>query len=179
MMTYAAKTFGLLMIIMSTVPSPAGCSSQLSHSVQMNKIAQNKNFSVNSPKVSLSANGESNVFAYSTTRKTTQRFKMGPGFMKKSQNVNVNEPLKKILDIKYPFRETRRLLHKKRQRHIPDPRVLSSMPRYVSELYNKYKSGELNNDEIAWNTVRSIPAKIGEFFLECIVASLHSCAIFS
>lgn len=74
------------------------------------------------------------------------------------RNVLLHEAVRKLLKFDFSPSEPKGR-HKKL---IPDPRVPPPMPRYVLDLYEKYQSGEMRHGPSLGNTVRSIPAEIGE-----------------
>jgi hypothetical protein len=73
------------------------------------------------------------------------------------RNVLLHEAVRKLLKFDFLPAEPRG-----RKKLIPDPRVPPPMPRYVQDLYERYQSGEMRHGPSLGNTVRSIPADIGE-----------------
>ena len=98
---------------------------------------------------------------YSRTGKWTTR---PPNGNAGRRNVLLHEAVRKLLGFESspphpprPRRQGRALL-------LPDPRKPPPMPKYVLDLYEKYRSGEMREGgHTLGNTVRSIPAEIGEF----------------
>lgn len=74
------------------------------------------------------------------------------------KNVLLHEAVRKILRLPSSSGSEP---HKKRQL-LPDPHKPLPMPRYVLDLYEKYRSGDMRNGPDLGNTVRSIHAEIGE-----------------
>ena len=80
------------------------------------------------------------------------------------RNVLLHEAVRKLLGFESspsPRRRQGRAL-------LPDPRRPPPMPKYVLDLYEKYRSGEMREGPSLGNTVRSIPAEIGELTSVCV-----------
>ena len=74
------------------------------------------------------------------------------------RNVLLHEAVRKLLG----FGSSPPLRRRQDRALLPDPRRPPPMPKYVLDLYEKYRSGEMREGQSLGNTVRSIPAEIGE-----------------
>ena len=86
------------------------------------------------------------------------------------RNVLLHEAVRKLLGFESspsPRRRQGRAL-------LPDPRRPPPMPKYVLDLYEKYRSGEMREGPSLGNTVRSIPAEIGELTSVCVCVCVLS-----
>ena len=74
------------------------------------------------------------------------------------RNVLLHEAVRKLLG----FGSSPPVRRRQDRALLPDPRRPPPMPKYVLDLYEKYRSGEMREGQSLGNTVRSIPAEIGE-----------------